>query len=80
MNTKHQELVVRLKKALDNISGNPKTEAVVTPLLRDLVISFEEIASDLKQTSDQETAAILKAMIKEVPKTGSVTKEPLSLF
>lgn len=80
MNTKHQKLIARLKKALDSISGNPKTEAVVALLLRDLVISFAEIASDLKQTPDQETAAILKAMIKVVPKTGSVTKEPLSIF
>jgi hypothetical protein len=71
MNIKHQELVARLKKALDNISGNPQTEAAVTLLFRDLVVSFEEIASDLKQTPDQETAAILKAMIKAASKTGS---------
>ena len=80
MNTEHQELVARLKKALDNISGNPKTESIVALLFRDLVISFEKIASDLKQTSDQKTAAILKAMIEAMSKTGSVTKDPLSLF
>lgn len=80
MNTEHQELVARLKKALDNISGNPKTESIVALLFRDLVISFEKIASDLKQNSDQKTAAILKAMIEAMSKTGSVTKDPLSLF
>ncbi len=79
MNTKNQELVTRLEKALDNISGNPKTEAIVASLFTDLVISFEEIASDLKQTSDQETAASLEAMIATVSKTESVTKDPLSL-
>jgi len=72
MHAKQQELVSRLKKAMNDISRDPETEAEVIPLLRDLVISFEEIASDLKQTSDQEIAAILKAAVKAVSQGDSV--------
>ncbi len=71
MNTKHQNLITRLKRALDNISENPKTEAVVELLLTELVVSFEEIVSDLKQTSDQETATVLESIIKAAPQTES---------
>ncbi len=63
MNARQQELSDRLKKVLDNISKSPETSAQVTLLLEDFVISCEEIAIDLEETSDEETAATLKAIV-----------------
>lgn len=63
MNVRHQELFDRLRSALDNISGSPKTAAEVSLIFEDLVVSLEEIATDLKMTSDDQTAATLKAII-----------------
>ena len=63
MNARQQELFERLKSALDEISKSSETSAQVNSLFEDFVFSFEEIATDLKQTSDEETAAILKAIV-----------------
>ena len=63
MNARQQKLFDQLKKVLDNISKSPKTSAQVTLLLEDFLISLEEIAIDLKETSDAETAATLKAIV-----------------
>ncbi len=63
MNARQQELSDRLKKVLDNISKSPETSAQVTLLLEDFVTSCEEIAIDLEETSDEETAATLEAIV-----------------
>ena len=63
MNARQQKLFDQLKKVLDNISKSPKTSAQVTLLLEDFVTSLEEIAIDVKETSDEETAATLKAIV-----------------
>ncbi len=63
MNTEQQRLLERLKNALDDISKSPATAAEVVPLFEDLVVSFEQIADDLKTISDEETASTLKAII-----------------
>ena len=72
MNTKRQELFERLKNALDDISKSPKTAAEVTLLFEDLVVSFEEIASDLKTISDEETAATLRTIVSATVGTASI--------
>ncbi len=63
MNARQQELFDRMKKVLDDISKSPRTLTQVTLLLEDFLISLEEIAIDLKETSDEETAATLKAIV-----------------
>ena len=63
MNVRQQELFDRLKEALDKISGSPETAAQVDALFEDFVISFEEIAADLKTTSDEDLAATLRAIV-----------------
>ena len=63
MNARQQELFDRMKKVLDDISKSPRTLTQVTLLLEDFLISLEEIAIDLKETSDAETAATLKAIV-----------------
>ncbi len=72
MNAKQQELINQLENALGNISGNTKTEAEVELLLHDFVASLEEIAADLKENSDEEIAATLKAIV-HVAHSGVVT-------
>jgi predicted metal-dependent enzyme (double-stranded beta helix superfamily) len=66
MNMRQQELFDRLENALNYISDNPKTAAEVNLMFEDLVISFEEIASDLRATSDEQEAKILKGLIHSV--------------
>ena len=63
MNARQQELFERLKSVLDEISKSPETSTQVISLFEDFVLSFEEIAMDLKEASDKETAAILKAIV-----------------
>ncbi|MFC1715579.1 hypothetical protein ACFL6S_18050 [Candidatus Poribacteria bacterium] len=63
MDARQQEIFDRLKKVLDDISKSPKTAAQVALLFEDFVASCEQIAIDLKETSDEETAAILKAIV-----------------
>ncbi len=63
MNTDLQKLLDRLKKTFPDISQTPKTATQMALLLEDLVISFEQIAADLRKISDEEIAATLKAMI-----------------
>ncbi len=63
MDARQQKIFDRLKKVLDDISKSPKTAAQVALLFEDFVTSFEEIAMDLKKTSDEETAATLKAIV-----------------
>ena len=75
MNTERQKLFERLRNALDNISKSPSTEAEVILLFEDLVTSFEEIASDLKMMSDEETAATLRSIVSATIGTASISPE-----
>ena len=71
MNTEQQALFDRLKNALDNISTSPKTAAEVALIFKDMVISFEEIAADLKTESDAETATTLKTIVQTTAGSGA---------
>ena len=72
MNTKRQKLFERLRNVLDDISRSPSTAAEVALLFEDLVASFEEIASDLKTISDEETAATLRSIVSATTGTASI--------
>ncbi len=71
MNTKQQKLLDRLKDALGEISKSPETAAEVTLIFEEMVISFEEIASDLKTESDEETATALKTIVQATAGSGT---------
>lgn len=64
MNVKQQKLLNRLESVLDAISECPATSAEATVLFEDFVITFEEIANDLKTTSDKETANTLRMIVR----------------
>ena len=78
MNTERQKLFKRLKDVLDDISKSPATAAEVDLLFEDLVVSFEEIAADLKMMSDEETAANLKMIVNMTTGTMSTSPEQMT--
>ena len=50
----------------------------MTLLFEDLVASFEEIASDLKTMSDEETAATLRRIVSATTGTASISPEQMT--
>ena len=66
MDVRQQDLFTRLEDALSYISKSPKTAAEVILIFEDLVISLEEIAGDLKATSDEQEARILRDLVDMV--------------
>lgn len=66
MNVKQQELLDRLKKAIDNISKSPKTAAEVMSLLEDFVTSLEEISEDLATMPDEQVARNLREIARRM--------------
>ena len=75
MNAGEQKLFERLKKVLSSISQNPKTAIEVTRIFEDFVVSLEEIADELDATSDERTAATLRAILHATTRasTGRLT-------
>lgn len=63
MNAEEQKLFERLKKALNSITQNPNTAVEVTRIFDDFVASLEDIVDDLEATSDEQTAATLRAIL-----------------
>ncbi len=63
MNAEERKLFARLEKALSSISQNPKTAAEIVRIFDDFVISLEDIVDDLEATSDEQTAATLRAIL-----------------
>ena len=69
MNAEEQKLFARLEKALSSISQNPKTAVEVTRIFDDFVVSLEDIVDDLETTSDEQTAATLRAILHATNRT-----------
>ena len=63
MGRNKEELLDRLKIAVDIISKNSITAAEISCLLRDFVASMEEIAHDLEAKSDEQVAKDLEEII-----------------
>ncbi len=82
MNYRQKKLLDRLSVALDIISEGIETEAMMNELLEDLVISGENIAADLMETSDKETASTLRSLISNasMPDSGDDTLDSDTLF
>jgi len=63
VNAKHQELLDRLTKAVDNISKSSKTMAALMPFIENLAVALEEIAEDLATTPDEQVAKDVRETI-----------------
>jgi len=71
MNAGEQELLDRLNKVLSSISQNPKTATEVLRIFEDFVVSLEEIADELDASSDERTAATLRAILHATNRTSA---------
>ncbi len=82
MSPTQTKLLARLRIALDIISKSTETESEMTAFLTDVIFSFEEVASDLLETSDEQIASDLKEIMNaaSIPGNESDAVDSNTLF